>query len=134
MLRIDLKTKEGRDLIKRLGLPVPTKERKYRNEPQVVDGIKFDSVKEAKRYSVLKIKERIGEISDLSFHPSFDIIINGLKVCSYKADFQYFVDGCSVVEDVKSDPTAQKQVYRLKKKLMKAVMGIDVVEIRDPDV
>jgi hypothetical protein len=104
---------------------------KYKNIKTTVDGIVFDSAKEARRYGELKLLQRGRQISGLQVQPSFPIVINGVKVCTYKADFRYVTDtphvrGLVVIEDVKG---MQTPVYRLKKKLMLAVHGISVVEI-----
>lgn len=101
---------------------------KYNNKSVTRDGIKFDSKREARRYADLLLLERAGEISELKLQPSFDMVINGMKVCAYVADFQYIENGEKVVEDVKSVVTAKNSTYRLKNKLMKAVHGIDVLE------
>jgi len=106
--------------------------RKYRNVPVVVDGIRFDSKKESRRYSELKLLEKAGEIQALELQPSFKIDINEKRVCTYKADFEYMdlrgpVE--RVVEDVKSPPTRKNSTYRLKKKLVEAVYGIEIREI-----
>lgn len=99
---------------------------KYKAVRTVVDGIAFASKKEARRYSELRLLERAGEIRSLQLQPSFPIVINGVKVCNYVADFGY-VDhkGNPVVEDVKGVRTP---VYRLKKRLVKAVHGVDIHE------
>lgn len=99
---------------------------KYGNRKTVVDGITFDSAKEAKRYGELKVLQRAGEITSLELQPRFPIVINGVKVCTYVADFGY-VDqiGSPVVEDVKGMKTRE---YILKRKLMKAVYGIEILE------
>jgi dsDNA-binding SOS-regulon protein len=54
-----------------------------------VDGISFASKKEARRYSELKLLERAGEIADLQLQPRFPLTVNGVRVCTYVADFQY---------------------------------------------
>jgi hypothetical protein len=99
---------------------------KYRNVKTTVDGIVFDSIKESRRYGELKLLQRGRQISGLQVQPSFSIVINGVKVCTYKADFGY-VDhtGSPVIEDCKGFKTP---VYRLKRKLMLAVHGIEVLE------
>ena len=56
-------------------------------------------------------------------------MINGVKVCTYIADFTYEELGGVVVEDVKSEFTRKDPVYRLKNKLMKACHGIDIREV-----
>ena len=100
---------------------------KYRNKKTVVDGIKFDSQREATRYSVLKIMQAAGVISDLRLQVPYVITVNGLKICKYVADFVYVDRGREVVEDVKGMKTP---TYNLKKKLMKAVHGIEIQEVK----
>lgn len=102
---------------------------KYRNKPTVFHGIRFDSKREADRYATLLMYEKTGVISDLQTQPKYDILINGIRVCYYKADFEYVQDGKRVVEDVKSPVTAKNPVYRLKKKLMLACHGIEIQEV-----
>jgi len=51
-----------------------------------------------------------------------------VKICRYVADFGYIENGAVVIEDVKSKITKGLPVYRLKKKLMKALYGIDIRE------
>jgi len=100
---------------------------KYHAIPTEVDGIKFASRAEARRYGDLSLLLNAGLISELVCHPKFEIKINGMHVCYYVADFQYLEGGELVVEDVKSAATVTK-LYRLKKKLMKACHGISVRE------
>ena len=102
---------------------------KYKNVKTILDGISFDSRKESARYADLKLMQKAGEISDLTLQPKFDIVINGVKVCSYVADFSYTENGVKVVEDVKSEMTRKLPTYRLKNKLMRAVHGIAIREI-----
>lgn len=101
---------------------------KYGNKKTEVDGILFDSKKEAARYQDLKLLERAKQIGSLTMQPKFVIEINKTKVCTYIADFAYhdLVKGWFVVEDVKGMRTP---IYRLKKKLMKACHGIEITEI-----
>lgn len=102
--------------------------RKYRNQPVIVDGIKFDSKAEANRYAVLKLRERAGEISRLELQPEYKINVNGAFICKYRADFRYFEHNASkqIVEDVKGVKTA---VYKLKKKLVEAIYHVQIVEV-----
>jgi hypothetical protein len=69
----------------------------------VVDGITFDSKKEAARYQELKLMERAKEIYKLELQPKFPICIEGKKVFEYRADFRYWDGpaGNCIVEDVK---------------------------------
>ena len=102
---------------------------KYRSRKVTTpDGITFDSTKEANRWFELKLLERAGRICHLARQVPYPIVINGVKVCKFVADFTYSENGDAVVEDVKSDFTRKLPVYRLKAKLMKAVHGIDVRE------
>lgn len=104
--------------------------RKYRNKPVEIDGVKFDSKAEAKRWGELKLLERAGQIAGLELQPSFALVVNGVKVCTYRGDFAYVaVNGPRVIEDVKSPATRANPVYRLKKKLLKACEGIDITEV-----
>jgi hypothetical protein len=110
-----------------------TKPSKYKNIKTVVDGITFSSKAEAKRYGELKLLEKAGEISDLELQPRYALEMAGfetgeaVKVATYVADFSYFTkDGDFIVEDVKGFRT---EVFKLKKKMVKAQYGIDIQEI-----
>ncbi|MBS5989581.1 MULTISPECIES: DUF1064 domain-containing protein [Anaerococcus] len=95
---------------------------KYRAVKTEIDGIKFDSKKEARRYKELKLLERGKAISCLELQPVFDLIPkqihNGktIRKVVYKADFKYFDNNKKIwiVEDVKGFKT---DVYKLKKKM-----------------
>jgi hypothetical protein len=102
---------------------------KYGNVPEWVDGIRFASRAEARRYQELKLLVRAGAISHLKIQPSYKLVVNGVKVATYRADFHYDENGRLVVEDVKSRPT-MTPVYRLKKKLLKALYDIDIKEVQ----
>ena len=98
------------------------KESKYRNVKTVVDGIKFDSKKEANRYCELLILERAGWIKDLKIHPRFTLLPayekKGVKYRSlvYIADFSYYDtrEKNNIVEDVKGYITKE---FKLKQKM-----------------
>ena len=91
-----------------------------------VDGFVFASKREAHRYSELKLAERNGDISNLELQPKFPLIVNGKKVATYIADFRYKERGEVVIEDAKGFRTA---IYRLKKKIVEAQYGIEIVEV-----
>ena len=91
-----------------------------------VDGITFDSKKEALRYMELKILSKTGHISELKLQPEYPMIVNGHKVCAYRADFRYVENGKTVVEDVKG--YKKNPLYALKKKLLFACYGIRICE------
>ena len=104
---------------------------KYKARKTEIDGILFDSKREAARYQELRLLVRAGLICELESQKKFDLIVNDQKVCSYYADFMYYdkEKECWIVEDVKGGKATQTPVYRLKKKLMKAVLGIEIVEV-----
>lgn len=102
---------------------------KYRAKPTFVDGVRFASQAEARRYGHLKMLERAGTICDLKLQPRFPLLVNAIKVCTYVADFSYRfagVVGVPVVEDVKG---VQTPVYKLKKKMLAAQHGIIITEV-----
>lgn len=118
---------------------------KYRNQKTQVDGIPFDSQKEARRFIELKYLLKAGRIRKLKLQPQFTlqesyITPEGERVraLKYVADFSYerptepdqngYIHWVKVVEDVKSQATRTEK-YKIKKKLMLERLGIAVVEI-----
>ena len=110
---------------------------KYNNRKVELDGFTFDSQKEARRYTELKLLVRVGEISELELQKSF-VLAESVKfnneprvkpTIRYVADFAYMENGVMIVEDVKSKATKSLPVYRLKKHLMKSIHGIEIQEI-----
>ena len=101
---------------------------KYRAIPTDVDGVRFASRLEARRYQELRLMEAAGEIRDLELQPRYPLRVNGRLVCTYVADFRYWDvrAGRQVVEDAKGVRTS---TYKLKAKLMKAVHDIEVQEV-----
>lgn len=93
------------------------------------DGFKFDSRKEYKRYTELKLLQKAGTISGLNVHPSWPLPVKGVLIGKYTADFIYLdiKEHRIVVEDVKSPITARTEAFRLRMKLMKAIYHIEVV-------
>ncbi len=95
---------------------------KYHSKKIIIDGIKFDSIREGKRYEELKILEKAGLIKDIELQkefilqPSFKKNGKTYRKITYKADFYYYDNHLKryVVEDVKGMKT---EVYKLKKKL-----------------
>jgi hypothetical protein len=102
------------------------KRSKYGAKKTEIDGIRFDSKLEAKRYSILKIARDAGHLT-FEMQVRYDLHVNGDHICFYKADFVVtYPAGRVVVEDCKGVKTP---VYKLKKKMMKAIHGIEIVEI-----
>lgn len=93
---------------------------KYNAVKTDVDGVTFDSRKEAERYKYLMMLQSAGVISDLRLQPRYllqdSFIYDGKKIrkIEYIADFEYHQDGDIIVEDVKGYKT---DVYKIKKKL-----------------
>lgn len=103
---------------------------KYRNVKASVDGITFHSKKEANRYVELKLLQKAGEISNLELQKKYPMVVNGVKVCEFWADFAYIDQkGNEVTEDVKSPITRKEPTYRLKNKLFKACYGREIKEV-----
>lgn len=107
------------------------KRSKYGNNKVVVDGVEFDSQKEADRYGINKMRLVAGEIKWLELQVPYIFVVGGTTVSKYIADSRYELTatGELVVEDVKSEATRKLRPYRMKKKLMKAIFDIDIVEI-----
>lgn len=104
---------------------------KYKNKITYIDGIKFDSKKEANRYNELKLLEKAGEIKELTLQPSFELIPtvrkNGRTYCrtQYIADFMYLdvKEDKYIVEDVKGFKT---DVFKLKEKLFNYIYDLEL--------
>ena len=118
------------------------KQNKLRNKKTIVDGIKFDSEIEAKRWQQLKTLESVGQIGNLRRQVKYVLIpsqrINGKvaeRECSYKADFCYFRRGELVVEEVKGyRKGATYNIFVIKRKLMLEKHGIRVKENTEKDM
>lgn len=106
------------------------KKAKYRNTPVFIDGIRFASKREGAYYAELKIREKAGEVSAVELQTPFALIgPDGLLISTYKADFCFWdatQDRFRVI-DVKGVETKE---FRIKKRLMKSLKGIDVEIVR----
>ena len=100
---------------------------KYKNGKVEIHGIRFDSAAEGERYKILKAKEQGGLIKNLELQKTYPLLVNGLKICDYRADFVYEVGGKTIVEDVKGQV---HDVFKLKYKLMFACHGIVILITR----
>ena len=104
------------------------KRHKFHAIPTVIDGIRFASKAEAKRYEELKLMQKSREIKKLELQPSYQIEVNGQKICKYIADFKYQdKQGNEHIEDVKGILTP---VFRLKQKLLRACLGLEIEIIK----
>ena len=128
------------------------KRSKYGNRKVTIEGINFDSEREAKRYLILKDYQNKGDISDLKLQVVYELIpaIKELKTVvlktktiqkevtiqqaiTYRCDFTYIKDEKLIVEDVKISPKMLPPEYKLKKKLLRYVHGIDIREVFKPN-
>ena len=113
---------------------ITVKQNKYHNKKVIVDEIKFDSKKEARRYNQLKLLEKAGIIKNLQrqvkfeLQPSFKYNNKTIRAINYIADFVYEQDGKQIVEDVKSEATKKDKVYLIKKKLLLYIFNIEIKE------
>lgn len=99
---------------------------KYNARKTVRDGITFHSTKEANRYGELMILQAAGEINNLEIKPTYHLKHKGQLICRYIPDFRYQDNsGKLIIEDVKGRLT---DVYKLKKKMMKVMYGIEIYE------
>lgn len=123
---------------------------KYNANKAIVDGIEFDSCKEANRYCELKLLQRAGAIKDLELQKAFELIpaqrepdtigkrggvIKGKTIeqaVTYRADF-FYTDaktGEKICEDVKGfKGGGAYAVFTIKRKLMLHKYGIKIKEI-----
>ena len=102
---------------------------KYGAKRTTVNGHTFASKKEAARYQELRLLERAGHITGLELQPRYELqpsFKHGgktIRAITYVADFRYYEDGALVVEDAKG---MQTQMFRMKRKMLLFVHGIDV--------
>jgi hypothetical protein len=91
----------------------------------IIDGIKFDSKREAARYSELVFLEKAGNILFLErqvpfvLQDKFEYQGEKIREIKYIADFIYIEDGKKIIEDVKSWITQKRPDYKIKVKLLK---------------
>lgn len=120
--------------------------RKYHNRRVEYEGVVFDSLKEKRRYCQLQLMEKQGIISDLRLQVPYELLpaiyedeivklktkTKVVKRCvqksvKYVADFVYKDRyEYEIVEDVKGQRTKE---YILKKKMMRALLGITITEV-----
>lgn len=109
------------------------KENKYHNKKTFYKGVEFASIAEAnyaQQLDVLKKARGKDKVKSWKPHVPYQITVNKKKICTYISDFLVeYENGRIEVVDVKSEHTRKLAVYRLKKKLMKAVHNIDIVEV-----
>jgi hypothetical protein len=117
---------------------MPNRRHKYNARKVTVDGITFDSAKEARRYGELKLLQAAGEISGLKLQPVFAWTWEGEPLryprtktgrkgqqIKYIADFKYFdrKRGKRVVEDVKG---MDLQEGRIKRAVTEKLFNVEI--------
>lgn len=104
-----------------------SKRSKYANRKVKIDGIPFDSDKEARRYLELTEMQLRHEISQLQLQVKYVLqeAMTGadgkrIRAITYKADFVYAESGHLIIEDVKSIITAKSESFRLRWRMLQA--------------
>ena len=108
--------------------------RKYRNKPSVVDGVRFDSLKEAHRWGILRMLQRSGLIRDLQRQVRIPLrgadgqplrFVPSGRAAFYVADFAYHdvPKGADVIEDAKGIQTPE---FKLKRAIL-ASQGVEII-------
>ena len=126
-------TREEVYALRRAAKAAAPRRQKYANQRVEIDGQAFDSKAEARYWGHLQIRLKAGEISNLRRQVPFElapaVVIGGRKrpPLRYIADFVWEEGGKTVVADVKG---AVPEAYRIKRHLLKAIHGIDILEIR----
>ncbi len=90
------------------------------NAPQAMREY-MPSAAELKRAAQLILLLKAGKITDLKFHPRYDLTVDGIKVCTYEADAIYTENGKQIVEDTKSSGSFIEPVAKIKIKLFNAL-------------
>jgi hypothetical protein len=107
---------------------------KFGAKKTVINGITFDSIKEADYYRQLllqkKAKKDTERVVSIELQPRYDIIVNSQKIGFYKADFKVRrADGSIQIIDVKGlKKGSAYALFRLKKKLIEAIYDIEIIE------
>lgn len=108
-------------------LPTANSKNKYNARKTVVDGVTFDSGKEALRYRMLTQMQILQEIANLRLQVRYilqDAIVDGngkeQRAITYTADFVYEQAGKTVIEDCKSPITAKSESFRVRWRMLLA--------------
>lgn len=120
----------------------PGRASKYGNVTTRSQGLTFQSALEARHYRELTLRLKAGEIRHLERQVPIPLVVNGVEVCTYVADFTYEertrlanalpglrpVAWVPRIVDTKAPPTRRNRAYRIKKKLL-AALGHEIVEV-----
>lgn len=125
----DYERRTGKKAHEQTGGPLPEADKrrsKYGNRRTEYDGRRFDSAHEAEVYRELQLRAKAGELAGIACQ--VDFYLPGGVI--YRADFvTRDRDGAWRVLDAKSPATSKDKVYRLKRRLMRECLGIEVEEV-----
>jgi hypothetical protein len=116
---------------------------KYKAVKTIVDGFKFDSKREAKRYAELELLQKAKQIMRLKLQPTFELVKpfehegKKFRALTYRADFCYIeiqkiikmglgassISTSFVIEDAKGFKT---EVYKIKRKLLLSMLAASI--------
>lgn len=108
----------------------PRKTNKYRNVPTVIDNIRFASKREAAYYAELKLREKAGEVYEIELQRRYALTgPTGMLFTTYVSDFSFHdaTQGRNRVIDIKGVET---EGFKIKRKAMRAILGIEVEVIK----
>lgn len=115
-----------------MALDARPKGSKMHNKRTEYNGRMFDSIKEANYAETLDLMRSATDprerVVSWEAQVPYPIEVNGKKIGKYVADFVVTYAGRTEVIDVKSAFTRKLPVYRLKKKLVEALYGIEIKE------
>jgi len=121
-------TTEGEEICIKCATSV--KKNKFGAHRTLYDGTWYDSKKEAQYAMKLDYLKKAGEIKDWDRQIVFSLDVNKVHICRYILDFKIYYEDRIEYIDVKGHKAgAAYEIFRLKKKLMLACHGIDVIEI-----
>jgi hypothetical protein len=107
-----------------------TKPPKYRNQKtRDASGVLHDGKGELKRWEELKLLEHAGSIRCLRRQVPYALVVEGLLIATYIADFVYQDGEATIVEDHKSAVTRKLRDFRMKLKLMQALHKVQIREV-----
>jgi len=107
---------------------------KFNAKKIIIDGHKFDSIKEGRYYMQLCLQKKATNparrVVSIELQPRFDIIVNEKKIGFYKADFRVnYGDGRTEIIDVKGlKKGSAYALFKLKKKIVEALYSIEIIE------
>ena len=121
---------------------LPARRHKYGAQKVELDGIRFDSRREARRYQELKLLLAADLIRELEVHPGYPLIVEELyheedrprvfhTIGMAHFDFRYvdMASGEVVLEDIKAKGVTTTTAFRLRKRYVEAAYGIAVREV-----